>query len=445
MKLLKYGVREQAGYRISPAACVLVAMLFALPLAKGEEWPPIKVRPEHIERLDATLDGPYGIFHDRSYEVRMEPYDPDGDYFKSSLARYATGGEIKMDRDGFPQSIYRETTYYNPVILSQFALSLYGRYLEGDKRQQKPFKAAVEKLLTLQSPDGGFSYANELHYQSPPLKPGWRSAMAQGQVLSVLARAHRLFKDPRYLKAGDLAIANLQKPVRQGGTRSTLADLDPSLSRYVWFPEYPYSKIIYTLNGYMFTLIGLYDWSQIDATTSPVAKKDFEAGIQTLEKIIPYYDVGGYSAYDLRHVQRDEHPYVPPLYENVHVFLLHGLNSLVSSPVLKHFEATWKQKIDTLNVPLRLVRTDLSTSTSKVGKPVKMVLDARGGQQASVEYQFAVKHNGEWSFPQRYSKKNTFTWRPTEPGEYALGFYARGSGKTVDYDAFRWVSYTVTP
>jgi hypothetical protein len=415
------------------------------PAASAEKWPPIKVTPEHIKLLDETLDGPFGSFHDRSYQDRRGAYDPNGDYFASHLARYSSDGEIELDREGLPKSVYLGKAYYNPVTLSQYALSLYGRYLKGEKNQLKPFRAAVEKLLTMQSPDGGFSYPIELHHQSPPLKPGWRSAMAQGQVLSVLSRAHRVFKDPRYLRAGDLAMSNLQKSVRKGGTRSTLADLDPSLSHYVWFPEYPYEKIIYTLNGYMFTLIGLYDWSRVGATTSPTAQKDFEAGILTLEKVIPYYDVDGYSAYDLGHMQQDKHPYVPPSYKNIHIHLLHGLNSLVSSPVLKHFEATWTRKVDALNQPLRLVRMDLSSKTSRVGVPVKIVLDSRGGQQEAVEYQFAVKHNGEWSFPQPYSKNSSFTWKPTQAGEYAIGFYVRGVGKKVEYDNFRWRSYTVTP
>lgn len=405
----------------------------------------MSITKEQIKLIDETLAGPYGNFHDASYKDQIGPYDTLGDYFGASLARFTDDGEIFLDKEGIPKIKYQDEIYYNPVTVAQYALSLYGRHVKGEGGLLDSFRAAADKLLEIQSSDGGFSYPIELHHKDPPLAPGWRSAMAQGQAMSALARAFHVFKDRKYIAAGEKAYANLRNPVSKGGTRATLSDLDPSLSAYVFFPEYPYKPLDYTLNGYLFTLIGLYDWSLADAPSSKRTKKDFLKGIETLEKILPYYDIDGYSAYDLGHLVYDLPPYIANSYEGIHIYLLHGLNSIVSSPTLKYFETIWTRKIESLNLPLRITKIAIENKHARPRETVKLTLDTRGGTNAPVTYQFAVKFDGEWTFPQPYSSEREFYWSPQEPGEYALGFYVKNSDSDAPYDNFRWRTYVVEP
>ncbi len=99
-----------------------------------------------------------------------------------------------------------------------------------------------------------------------------------------------------------------------------MAALDPSLDGYTILEEYPCTPPTYTLNGYMFTLIGLYDWSQTGAEGADRAKELFDEGIRTLEKILPYYDLDGFTCYDLSHITWGrEEPHISAPYHRVHV------------------------------------------------------------------------------------------------------------------------------
>lgn len=86
--------------------------------------------------------------------------------------------------------------------------------------------------------------------------------MAQGVALSALARAYNATKDARYLEAGERSLAFISVEKKDGGAKTSLADLHPSLKGYVYFLEYQTEPDVYTLNGYMFALLGLYDWGR---------------------------------------------------------------------------------------------------------------------------------------------------------------------------------------
>lgn len=181
-------------------------------------------------------------------------------------------------------------------------MSLYGQYLHGKTNVNKFLDAA--ELVALQEDDGSFRYLFPWrHYTSKvAYRPGWISGMDYGQVLSVYSRAYEVTKDPAYLRAGDKAVSFLVTPIERGGPMGTLKDLCPSLQDYIIFEGFITRPNNYTLNGFMFTLLGLYDWSHVPSKTRDTAKLYFEKGIVTLEKILPYHDLGGFTAYDLTYL-----------------------------------------------------------------------------------------------------------------------------------------------
>jgi hypothetical protein len=167
----------------------------------------------------------------------------------------------------------------------------------------------------------------------------------------VYARAYLLTRNQKYLAAGQRAYRFLRTPMSQGGTRSDLSDLDPSLSGYVFYEEYVSDPDGYTLNGFMFTLLGLYDWWQVcrqaGAGNEADLARNFHAGVATLAKILPLYDFGGMSAYDLGHYTFDRaEPHVSPKYHRVHIVLLHALYSITGESTLQHFEHLWRSYVD---------------------------------------------------------------------------------------------------
>lgn len=91
----------------------------------------------------------------------------------------------------------------------------------------------------------------------------------------------------------------------------------------------------FTLNGFGFIILGLYDWCHLESASDLPSRRSacelFECSAYTFEKILPYYDIGGFSSYDMTHVTKRLEPRVWPHYHEIHLGLLQALASLVPS------------------------------------------------------------------------------------------------------------------
>jgi len=130
------------------------------------------------------------------------------------------------------------------------------------------------------------------------LEPGWYSAMAQGQAMSLLVRAHARSGRREYLDAAVRALALFDIPSADGGIVAKFMD------RYVWYEEYPTIPPCFVLNGFMYALIGLYD---VSATAPPgeghsTAMRLYSSGVASLRGMLPLFDTGSGTVYDLRHL-----------------------------------------------------------------------------------------------------------------------------------------------
>src|SRR5215210_4112652 len=146
--------------------------------------------------------------------------------------------------------------------------------------------------------------------------------MAQGQAISVLERAYRITDDVRYRRAALRALPALEQDVKSGGLRRCFfGDCTKP-----FFEEYPSTPPSYVLNGFMFTLFGLYDLASIAPKSKALAM--YEAGRRTLTTALPRYDVDGLASYDLTHltVPKREPAIATQLYQGTHVYLLRVLD-----------------------------------------------------------------------------------------------------------------------
>jgi hypothetical protein len=134
------------------------------------------------------------------------------------------------------------------------------------------------------------------------------------------------------------------------GPMTSLTELDPSLEDFIIFEEFTTSPASFTLNGFLFTLLGLYDWAALEPKAADgmfaVARHYFECGLATAVYALPYYDLGGFSAYDLGHVLDGGPPNIQVEYHAIHITLLHALNSIHPLPELAAFEAKWRGYVD---------------------------------------------------------------------------------------------------
>jgi hypothetical protein len=118
--------------------------------------------------------------------------------------------------------------------------------------------------------------------------PPWTSGLSQGTALQVLARAWSRFKEPAEETAAQQALGIFQTPPPQGVRVDTPAG--------AMYAEYTYAPSDKILNGFIQSLVGLYDYTSI--TKDPLGLALFEAGDAEARAIVPRYDTGAWSLYD---------------------------------------------------------------------------------------------------------------------------------------------------
>lgn len=411
-------------------------------MAKSHEhWPAIAIKRKWVKELNGRFAGTSGIFHDTSYKSFLIDYDPAGNYLNWGAWReFKNDGEIVIADDGLPKVQGEAGPYWNPVTLCHYALAHHGKMTLGKSESRALFFKAADKLIELQQPGGGFPYPPLAHREFK-LPAGWISGMAQGNALSVFYRAWLLEKDARYLRAGALTFKSLMTPTSKGGPATTLADLHPSLSSYPFLAEYPTSPIDYTLNGFMFAILGLYDWSHV----SQKASVAFNRNIETLERLLPYHDIDGFSTYDLSHIVLKLAPYVAAPYLGIHVYLLRALAGITGSATFNRYERRWTAKIDKMNRELRITAMSSDVqSPQPAGTTITFQIKTEGGNGGDLLYQFGIKRGTKWTMAQPFSPSDTFAWTPQEPDNYIIGFYAREAGSPREFDNFRYRAFSIT-
>jgi hypothetical protein len=340
------------------AACAAgLAVLFSVPLAISsprltEHWPVHKVTP-HMKELAEAIANKY-MADKTNTHLRAQIYGSDGDYLNyGKYVSHSESEKLRRDDNGLPMTylatdlLGHKEWQYAPGTLANFALAAHGRHLLG-QAPLKQFLDAAEKLKEIESPDGAMrnDYVFR-HYTQPKYYPrGWISGMDQGLALSVFYRAYKLTGDESYIDAGNRAFAFMQVPFPDG-PMNTLADFDRSLNGYIWIDEYLATPNVYTLNGYMFALLGLYDWSHV----TPSARKIFQRGLVSLKKMLPYYDLDAFTAYDLSFMTNPQPkgPHFGQAYHGVHIAQLKALYSVTGEEVLNDTANKWMSYINSIH------------------------------------------------------------------------------------------------
>ncbi|NXO27614.1 GLCE epimerase, partial [Cisticola juncidis] len=192
------------------------------------------------------------------------------------------------------------------------------------------FFAASHWLLRNQDERGGWPImvTRKLGEGFKALEPGWYSAMAQGQAMSTLVRAYALTKEPAFLGAALRATAPFKLPAERGGVKAVF------MERHEWYEEYPTSPSSFVLNGFMYALIGLYDLKETAGG---------QRGAASLKPMLPLFDTGSGSVYDLRHFMLGTAPNLARWdYHTTHINQLQLLGSVDDAPVFKEFVKRWK-------------------------------------------------------------------------------------------------------
>lgn len=165
------------------------------------------------------------------------------------------------------------------------------------------------------------------------LEPGWHNAMAQGHALSFLARVFDATRDQRFLAAAHRALALFDVPASDGGILNRLFGVD-------WFEEFPVTQSngTFVLNGFLYALIGLHDF----AAHSQRSQELFWHGTSSLRTLLPLFDCGIRSTYDLRHIPLGSRPNIARWdYHALHVVLLQWMHRQTNETLLKQTAKRW--------------------------------------------------------------------------------------------------------
>lgn len=202
------------------------------------------------------------------------------------------------------------------------------------------FFAASEWLVRYQDERGGWPIrvARKLGEGFRTLEPGWYSAMAQGQAMSTLVRAYLITHDPVYLSAAMRATAPFKRTSEQHGVKALF------MNKYDWYEEYPTVPSSFVLNGFIYSLIGLYDVAEIAGDKfGREAGILFSRGLDSLKAMLPLFDTGSGTVYDLRHFTLGVAPNLARWdYHTTHINQLQLLASIDSSPIFRDYAKRWK-------------------------------------------------------------------------------------------------------
>ena len=241
-------------------------------------------------------------------------------------------------------------------------LAIYHTYLESKQEtDKKRFLKFAEWFMKNADVDDTLGVRWLTDVSLPQYKnPGpWQSAFSQSRGLSILLRAYQLTEDTKYADMASNALIPFLYPVEKGGVTSNTK----------WGPyyeEYTSSVPTLVLNGKIFALCGIYDFVRVFPKDER-AVTIFNQGINTLINILPEYNLGFWSRYNLCRV--DWHPIIDPAtiqYQRLHVVQLELLHRITGKSIFKEY-ADLFNKQDTIWNALKMYKLKYK-SLKKIGR-----------------------------------------------------------------------------
>lgn len=242
------------------------------------------------------------------------------------------------DAAGIPLLDYRGKIgpQYNPIAIAQYGLGNYNLFRQTGAAGRRTKFFLVADWLSEQlekNHKGHFVWNHHFDWEyRDTLRAPWYSALAQGQGISVLVRAHQESADTRYLDAATLALASFFTPISEGGVAFTDDRGD------LWLEEYIVSPPTHILNGFIWAAWGVYDYFL--ATEDGAAHELFARVVQTLLHNLERYDLGFWSLYEQSGTRL---PMVAsPFYHQLHIVQLRVMHKLTGEEKFARVAARWE-------------------------------------------------------------------------------------------------------
>lgn len=192
---------------------------------------------------------------------------------------------------------------YTPTAVAEAALCDYDRWLVDRDTKLKnsdwaAFMTQIHWLLANQLPDGRWLF----HFQWGRTPVPWWSAMTDGLAISAFVRAYALTGDPAELTAITRARTTYERD--QKTDNGTASPVKIGSKTYYVYEEYPPGYSVgNVLNGWMFSLVGLYeDETYLHDKTASTLLRGPDRGLAAVKALLPYYDTGNWTRYSTQPV-----------------------------------------------------------------------------------------------------------------------------------------------
>jgi hypothetical protein len=301
-------------------------------------------RARYLNRVAAAYlgNGPSQLtFWHEPPETNTRAWDePLGEYYQCffTKADYAA----HTDAAGVPMLDYRGHVgrQYNPIAIAQWGLGNFNLgHRTGDAERRARWTLAADWLVAnLRLNAHGIPvWRHEFDWEyRDTLAKGWYSALAQGQGVSLLVRAHRATGEGRYLDAAHEAFRSMVTDVEAGGVR--IADgVDGA-----WLEETIVQPPTHILNGFLWAIWGVRDYAV--ASDSRRARELLAACTRTLLRHLPSFDCGFWSLYEQSGTRLPM--LASPFYHQLHINQLAITARLLAEPALAGWAARWRAYAD---------------------------------------------------------------------------------------------------
>ncbi|MGH9579480.1 MAG: D-glucuronyl C5-epimerase family protein, partial [Terriglobales bacterium] len=226
---------------------------------------------------------------------------------------------------------------YNPIAIAQYGLANFNLFHGGrEEQRRRKFLAAADWLASNLEQNRAGLWVWQHHFDwdyRTPLRAPWFSALAQGQGISLLTRAHLATGEARYLEAAQRAFGPFLFTVDHGGV--TIEDDKDGL----WFEEYVVQPPTHILNGFIWASWGVLDFFL--ATGERRAQELFQRAVRTLAANLDRYDCGYWSLYEQSGTRLPM--LASPFYHRLHIVQLRVLYQLTGEESFARFAARWEE------------------------------------------------------------------------------------------------------
>jgi heparosan-N-sulfate-glucuronate 5-epimerase len=271
------------------------------------------------------------------------PSNGIGPYYIDWQPGAVTYGEdwTSAPKDADDVILTRQGAQYHPVRIAQFGLYSHARFLETrDRVAHHDFMAQARWLAEHQRYRDGVAGCYVYEFPNPHygVGPGWLSAMAQGEAISLLLRAAAVERSEGFADAAAAAAQPFRVSVQEGGVVFRSAHGDVFLEEIAGIPS------SHILNGHIFALWGLLELQSL-RPQAWLGELIAEA-TATLRKRLALYDAGYWSYYSLLGTPGGFRHATVLKYHAFHISQLRVTAALVGDPYFAGVADRWQAYAD---------------------------------------------------------------------------------------------------